>query len=231
MKDLEYAFSQVHPWPKFGAVFTNDENTGMIQHEVGLHHLAIEVKKVFDKTLTERGVHSIPGMHHCISVPINATLELTAPLEFYFASGVIYGRVDRFRLEDETDVPFDIFVAYPLLPTEPDGGRLFKFTGSDSIGDQPGPRDPLALLIHSFAHFSLYYTQGTLVFTDLQGLRDKTGKMCLFDVQAHTCVCICVTLWSNKLIIPLGPRMNSTCISIGRTTVSRTSFVSMTRCA
>ena len=40
-------------------------------------------------------------------------------------------------------------------------------------------------MIYAFAHFSLYSPQETLVFTDLQGLYDKTGKMCLFDVQAY----------------------------------------------
>ena len=75
-------------------------------------------------------------------------------------------------------------MAYPLLPTGPDGGKLQKFTGSDTLGEQPS--DLLGLLIHSFAHFSLYYSQGTLVFTDLQGLHDKVGKICLFDIQAHT---------------------------------------------
>lgn len=64
LKGLEYAFSQVHPWAKFGTAFTNEENARMLQHEVGLHHLAIEVKKVFDKTLTERRARATPGMHY-----------------------------------------------------------------------------------------------------------------------------------------------------------------------
>lgn len=47
----------------------------MIQHEVGLHHLAIEVKKVFDKTLIERGARGMPGVDHRWS----GTLDLTIP--------------------------------------------------------------------------------------------------------------------------------------------------------
>ena len=47
-----------------GASFTNDENTVMIEHEVGLHHLATQVKQVFDETLTERGIHGAPGIHN-----------------------------------------------------------------------------------------------------------------------------------------------------------------------
>lgn len=77
-------------------------------------------------------------------------------------------------------------MAYLLLPTGPDGGNLQKYTGSDTVGEQPS--DLLGLLVHSFAHFSLYYSRGTLVFMDLQGLPDKAGKICLFDVQAHTYV-------------------------------------------
>jgi hypothetical protein len=161
----------------------------MIQHEVGLHYLAIEVKKVFDETLIDRHTRGMPGVYPS-EAALDIGLKLTVIPEFYFAPGVIYGRVDRSQLGNETDVPFDDFVAYPLLPPLPDGGRLYKFTGSDSLGDQPSPGDLLTLLIHSFAHFSLYYTQGTLVFMDLQGLRDKQGKMCLFDVQAHTYVFI-----------------------------------------
>jgi len=112
--------------------------------------------------------------------------------EFYFAPRVIYRRVDRSQLKDKSEVPFDVFVAYPLLPTGPDGGKLQKYTGSDTLGERPQPHDLLGLLIHSFAHFSLHYSHGTLVFTDLQGLCDKSGKLCLFDVQAHT-------LMSSKL--------------------------------
>jgi len=107
---------------------------------------------------------------------------------FYFAPNVIYGRVNRSQLEDQGEVPFDIFVAYPLLPIGPDGGELLKFTGSDTVGEEPS--NLLSTAIHSFAHFSLFYSRDTLVFTDLQGLRDKDGKVCLFDVQAHTYVVI-----------------------------------------
>ena len=47
-----------------GASFTNDENTVMIEHKVGLHHLATQVKQVFDETLTECGIHGAPGIHN-----------------------------------------------------------------------------------------------------------------------------------------------------------------------
>jgi hypothetical protein len=104
------------------------------------------------------------------------------------------------------EVPFEAFLAYPLLPTGPDGGRLQKFTGSDSLGTQP--KDQLSLLIHSFAHFSLYYSCGTLIFTDLQGLCDKTGKMCLFDVQAHMYVFVLYSYGLTELMVSLGANLD-----------------------
>jgi len=36
----------------------------MIEHEVVLHHLAIQVKKVFDETLVERGILGTPGTYN-----------------------------------------------------------------------------------------------------------------------------------------------------------------------
>lgn len=137
--------------------------------------------------------------------------QVNSPTDFYFAPNVIYGRVNTPLLEDETEVPFSVFVAYPLLPTGPDGGRLQKYTGSDSVGEQP--TDPLGLLIHSFAHFSLYYSCGTLVFTDLQGLRDKMGRMCLFDVQAHTYVFVVWLCDLTKLTAMPGTNMGVMSIS------------------
>lgn len=62
MKNLEYAFSQVQALPMGGVSFTNDDNTNMIKHEVGLHHLATQVKQVFNQTLIKRGVRSAPGV-------------------------------------------------------------------------------------------------------------------------------------------------------------------------
>ena len=153
----------------------------MIQHEVVLHHLAIKTKGVFDETLSERRCQ-VP----CTFGQKRQQTQVDHLLDFYFAPNVIHGRVDRSQLEDQDEVPFDIFVAYPLLPPRPDGGELLKFTGSDTIGTEPS--DPINAAIHSFAHFSLFYSRGSLVFTDLQGLHDKAGKICLFDVQAHTYV-------------------------------------------
>jgi len=61
VKNAEYVFSQVQPWEKGGASYTNNDNAEMIEHEVALHHLAIEMKRVFDDTLSERHVNGVPG--------------------------------------------------------------------------------------------------------------------------------------------------------------------------
>jgi len=36
----------------------------MIEHKVVLHHLAIQVKKVFKETLAEHGTHTAPGVYN-----------------------------------------------------------------------------------------------------------------------------------------------------------------------
>lgn len=63
LKGLEYAFSQAQPWAKFNATFTDVDNTTMIEHEVGLHYLAVEVKNVFDGALIKCGIRGTPGVH------------------------------------------------------------------------------------------------------------------------------------------------------------------------
>lgn len=49
----------------------------MIEHEVGLHYLAAQVKIVFDETLVEHGVHVAPGTRdYPTTLPPNDTLKL-----------------------------------------------------------------------------------------------------------------------------------------------------------
>jgi hypothetical protein len=40
--------------------------------------------------------------------------------------------------------------------------------------------------VHAFVHFAWIYSHGQLLFCDMQGTRDRRGKMCLIDPQAHT---------------------------------------------
>ena len=73
-------------------------------------------------------------------------------------------------------------------------------------GEIGSATDDLTKAIHAFAHFSLIYSHGHLLFCDLQGIirkfwslfsekilillgaYDFNGKMCLIDPQAHTFV-------------------------------------------
>ncbi|RXW23240.1 hypothetical protein EST38_g2614 [Candolleomyces aberdarensis] len=75
------------------------------------------------------------------------------------------------------------FLATPLLPCGSFDKKIQKFTGNDVVGEATTAHHEA---IHAFAHFSYLYSQGYLVFCDLQGMLDKTGIMCLIDPQVHT---------------------------------------------
>lgn len=97
------------------------------------------------------------------------------------------------------------FIATPLLPCGKADSKVKKFTGHSEVGPAT---DDITKAIHAFAHFSLVYSSGYLVFCDLQGnvsacLRfvvslgsasfnpilgttDSTRTMCLIDPQIHT---------------------------------------------
>ncbi|KAF8224897.1 hypothetical protein L208DRAFT_1171960, partial [Tricholoma matsutake] len=77
------------------------------------------------------------------------------------------------------------FLATLLLPCGKLNAKVKKFTGSDDVGDAC---DSMTKAIHAFTHWSLLYSQGHILFCDLQGMLDFKGVMCLFDPQAHTCV-------------------------------------------
>jgi hypothetical protein len=66
---------------------------------------------------------------------------------------------------------FRQFIATPLLPCGTVDAPIRKFTGNGQLGDA---NDHLMLAIHAFAHFSVVYSQESIVFCDLQG-----GLSCL----------------------------------------------------
>lgn len=98
------------------------------------------------------------------------------------------------------------FIATPLLPCGKADSKVKKFTGHSEVGPAT---DDITKAIHAFAHFSLMYSSGYLVFCDLQGnvsaclgfvvslgsplfnpillgTTDSTRTMCLIDPQVHT---------------------------------------------
>jgi hypothetical protein len=61
---------------------------------------------------------------------------------------------------------FRQFIATPLLPCGTVDAPIRKFTGNGQLGEA---NDHLTLAIHAFAHFSVVYSQESIVFCDLQG--------------------------------------------------------------
>lgn len=64
-------------------------------------------------------------------------------------------------------LPKKNFLATLLLPCGKLDVKIKKFTGSDDIGDAP---DNMTKAVHAFAHWSLIYSRGHILFCDLQGI-------------------------------------------------------------
>lgn len=87
--------------------------------------------------------------------------------EFYFNfEGSIFGKLIPSAFEDGLPLPHLHFIATPLLPCGEADGPIKKFTGNGSIGDAS---DHMTKAVHAFAHFSVVYSQSSILFCDLQG--------------------------------------------------------------
>jgi hypothetical protein len=93
--------------------------------------------------------------------------------EFYFNSQ--HAILGAFSLDDvenrkHNDVPcilpFDSFLATPLLPCSDIDRPVQKFTGSDSLGPA---KDDLTMALHAYTHFTVVFTRRSVIITDLQG--------------------------------------------------------------
>jgi hypothetical protein len=98
--------------------------------------------------------------------------------EFYFnAVGSILGTLvlDEQRSHNGLTciLPYDSFLATPLLPCSKVDRPIQKFTGNDSFGKSS---NNLTMAIHAFTHFTLVYTRKSVIITDLQGTRDVSTK-------------------------------------------------------
>lgn len=86
--------------------------------------------------------------------------------EFYFNfKGAILGQIIPSPTSESRPLPYLTFLATPLLPCGPLDAPVKKFTGNGTIGDAD---DHMTRAIHSFAHFSVLYSQESLLFCDLQ---------------------------------------------------------------
>jgi len=103
--------------------------------------------------------------------------------EFYFNfENSNFGHIIPSPTSGSRPLPFSAFLATPLLPCGPLNPKIEKFTGNGILG----PADShIAKAIHAFVHFSVLYSQNSVLFCDLQG-PDRYGVMCLIDPQSHT---------------------------------------------
>ncbi len=89
-------------------------------------------------------------------------------LAFYFNfKGSILGKLIVKRRSEPRNFAHLHFIATPpVLPCGKADSKVQKFTGNDEVGPAT---DDISKAIHAFAHFSLVYSHGHLVFCDLQG--------------------------------------------------------------
>ncbi|KAF9487146.1 kinase-like protein, partial [Pleurotus eryngii] len=58
-----------------------------------------------------------------------------------------------------------------------------KFSGSEQAGNN---KDEVGKMMDAFAHHVFVDSQGSLIFTDIQGIISPDGSVVLFDPQAHS---------------------------------------------
>jgi hypothetical protein len=108
--------------------------------------------------LVSTSMRSIIFIHH-FNLPLDAA--------FYFNfKGSIYGEIQGSLTSGSRIVPKKNFLATILLPCGNLDAKIKKFTGSDNVGDAP---DSMTKAVHAFAHWSLLYSRGHILFCDLQG--------------------------------------------------------------
>ncbi|KAJ6579248.1 hypothetical protein DFH09DRAFT_1447600 [Mycena vulgaris] len=113
-------------------------------------------------------------------------------VQFYFrfnVGGAILGVLEPLEaghISASLGLPFLDFIATRYLPCSPSEQGLQKFTGNADCGSPPKESESLTAAIHSFTHFTVIYTQASLVFCDLQGMCNRDGVMMLIDPQSHS---------------------------------------------
>lgn len=151
-------------------------------------------------------------------------------LDFYFNfTDSIWGQLESRTMSDGTStiLPHTYFLATRLLPCGMFDKHL-KFTGSDNIAPA---MNPITKAIHAFAHFSYVYSKGFLVFSDLQGIYDNSGQMCLIDPQVHTYVLTTSLLTLGCLRLHLATRNSRIAMHTGMVACrkSRSSWINTSR--
>ncbi|KAG6835988.1 hypothetical protein H0H93_012470 [Arthromyces matolae] len=135
---------------------TPDEVKKNLSGEYEILALCDWFKQKFDEHAASRGVKTLPKFYFNYANSILGTLQA-------LSSGSCH-------------LPFKDFIATPLLPCGPADPNVRKFTGNDNFGDAS---DDMTKAIHAFVHFSMLYSQESILFCDLQGTLDSNGVMCL----------------------------------------------------
>ena len=120
--------------------------------------MADTLKKKFDEFAQLCGVQGLPGDED-VALTCFWRNSLTA-FRINF-DGAFMGKV---TLEGDSTLPI-YFLATRLLPCNA-LESLKKFTGSLQV---PPPANAIGKAVHAFAHYSLQYTGGHMVLSDLQG--------------------------------------------------------------
>ncbi|KAJ6485294.1 hypothetical protein DFH09DRAFT_1291645 [Mycena vulgaris] len=113
-------------------------------------------------------------------------------VQFYFRFNVeeailgVLEPLETGHISASLGLPFLDFIATRYLPCSPSEQGLQKFTGNADCGSPPKESESLTAAIHSFTHFTVIYTQASLVFCDLQGMCNRDGVMMLIDPQSHS---------------------------------------------
>lgn len=123
-------------------------------------------KGKFDEHAVAQGLKTVPSKFNINGC--NYVLTLHSLLEFYFNfPDSILGILQHSSTSSgSTPVPFQDFIATPLLPCGLVDPKVRKYTGNENFGDAS---DDMTKAIHAFVHFSVAYSQDSILFCDLQG--------------------------------------------------------------
>lgn len=150
-------------------MMTHADANAVLKEEYRLLCQCDSFKTQFDEFSKTQNVLTIPSERHEPEVYAYNIITFNLPPDaaFYFNfKGSIYGEIQGSVTSGSRVVPKKNFLATLLLPCGKLDAKVKKFTGSDDIGDAP---DSMTKAVHAFAHWSLLYSRGHILFCDLQG--------------------------------------------------------------
>ena len=123
-------------------------------------------KARFDEHAASQGVMTLPSMCHDTLTIYECALIFSIPdFHFNYPNSILGELKPSLRL-GSTHIPFLHFLATLLLPCGAVDAKVKKFTGNDLFGEAS---DDMTRAIHAFVHFSVAYSDNSILFCDLQG--------------------------------------------------------------